>query len=255
MTEPIVSLITVSYNSKEYLTKSLEMLKKQDYPFIESIIIDGGSTDGSIDIIKDFSKEFSDLYEGRRRTCTWRSESDEGAYYALNKGLEMATGDIIGCYWDMYATEHTITDIVNTIINENADGAHGDLVYVDDNGRIVRNWREGNGTIRQGWMPGHPTLYLKKEIYDRYGRYDTSYKISSDYEFMVRCLKDGQVRLSYIPEQLIKMFYGGMSSAGIKSYLKSVKEVYRALTSNKVRPAFLIVCRRTIRTVLQFVEK
>ena len=165
----LVSVITVSYNSIDNLRKSLELLKRQDYPYIESIIIDGGSTDGTREYIEEFASEFKQTSEKVSRTCKWISEQDRGLYDAINKGIDMATGALIGCYWDMYANDHVISDMVGTIVCEKTDGVHGDLLYVDGNGKTVRKWRTGQGMIRQGWMPGHPTLYLKREVYETYG--------------------------------------------------------------------------------------
>lgn len=249
MSRPSVSVITVSYNSGENLARSLDMLKAQDYPFIESIIVDGGSTDGSVDVIKEFAEAFEN---GEGHTCKWVSEPDEGLYYALNKGLDMATGDIIGCYWDLYATEHSLSDLVDAIITQGKDGVHGDLVYMDENEKVVRDWRTGNGRIREGWMPGHPTLYLKREVYDRFGKYSTDLGLSADFEFMVRCLKDEEVELAYVPKLVIKMFYGGISHSDKRAYWNSIKEAYRALKMNDVHPALWIIILRTVRTVFQF---
>ena len=252
MTKPLVSVITVAYNSLDDLKKSLPLLKEQDYPYIESIIIDGYSQDGSIDLIKEFADEFESSAGGHARKCRWISEKDGGIYDAINKGIRMASGDVIGCYWDMYASDHVISDIVDAIMREDTDGAHGDLLYVDDDGGIVRKWKVGQGGIRTGWLPGHPTMYLKRHVYETYGVYDTKYRIASDYEFMVRCLKDGNVHLSYIPEVLIRMPYGGTSNRSMGAYWRSTKESYKALKENGVRPAGWIILLRILRTLKQF---
>lgn len=252
---PVISIITVSYNSINNLRISLGLLKKQDYPFIESIIIDGCSTDGSREYIERFAREFVYESDDISHSCKWISEKDSGLYDAINKGIDMASGDIIGCYWDMYETDHVISDMVDIILSENTDGVHGDLLYVDENGKTVRKWKTGQGNIRHGWMPGHPTLYLKSEIYEKYGHYNTEYRISADFEFMVRCLKDGDVKLSYIPHVLIRMFYGGTSNNGLAAYMDSTKEAYLALKSNHVKPAGWIVFLRILKTIMQFQMK
>ena len=252
VTKPLVSIITVAYNSVDDLKRSLPLLMAQDYPNIESIIIDGGSVDGSLDYISEFANKFERSAEDNVRKCKWISEKDDGIYSAINKGIGMASGEIIGCYWDMYSSEHVISDIVKVICDEKTDGAHGDLLYVDDEGRTVRKWKVGQGTIRTGWLPGHPTMYLKRYVYETYGVYDTDYRIASDYEFMVRCLKDGNVHLSYIPKVLIRMPYGGTSNNSIGAYWKSTSESYRALKKNRVKPALWIVFLRILRTLLQF---
>jgi glycosyltransferase len=134
---------------------------------------------------------------------------------------------------------------------EGCVGAHADLVYKDGD-RIVRSWHMGEGQLRQGWMPGHPTLFLKREIYEKYGSYDTRYRCAADYEFMVRFLKDNKNRLAYVPETLVAMFYGGTSNAGLSNYLVSFREGYLALRRNGVKFPFLITVRRTLRVLRQF---
>ena len=163
----------------------------------------------------------------------------------------MATGDIVGCYWDVYAADNVISRIVKAIKEENTDGAHGDLVYLDE-GRIVRYWKMGQGKIRQGWMPGHPTLYLKREVYEKYGLYKEHYRCSGDYEFMVRCLKDEKVKLSYIPDVLVQMFYGGLSTNSKEAYKRSIKEGIAALKENEVEHPYWITFRRMLTTSKQF---
>lgn len=239
-----VSIITVTYNNDSNLKKTLDALLRQDYDEIESIIIDGGSTDHSVEIIKKFEKRF-------RGTVKWVSEKDNGLYNALNKGLGMVTGDIIGCYWDEYATDDTISKIVKKIQTENCDGAHGDLIIVDGD-KTVRYWKMGEGKIKNGWMPAHPTLYLKKEVYEKYGIYKENYKCSADYEFMVRSLKDGSVKLAYIPEILIRMFYGGVSTNGFSAYKQSINESVRALKENGFKHPYYVILKRVMKTIGQF---
>ncbi len=247
--EKIVSIITVNYNNLENLKKSLKSLMSQTYPRIESIIVDGGSTDGSVDYIKQFAHEFA---ENGDRTCKWVSEPDEGLYYALNKGIEMATGDIVGCLWDEYCSVESLQKLVCQMESEDADGVHGDLVYVDENGKVVRDWKTGRGTIKGGWMPGHPTLLLKKEVYDKYGSYDTSYVSAADYEFMVRSLTDESVKIAYLPERVIRMAYGGLSTSSKKAYMRSILESHKALAKNKVRFPWLVIFKRILKTIGQF---
>lgn len=243
-----VSVITISYNSKEHIKLTLQALKKQDYPCVESIIVDGGSTDGTVDVIK----EFVDTFKGQVK---WVSEKDRGPHHALNKGIQMASGDIIGFCFDLFSNRHVISDMVKKMETEHTDGVHGDLVYIGKDGEIVRYWKMGQGTIRTGWMPAHPTLYLKKEIYEQYGLYDERYHCSGDYEFMVRILKDRNCRLSYIPKVLIRMFYGGISTNGLQAYGTSIKESYLALRRNKIRFPACIILLRIVRTMGQFSGK
>lgn len=241
-----VSIITTTYNDSESLKKTILQVKAQDYPNIEYIIVDGASTDDTLEVIKEAKEFFGDRLK-------WISEKDGGIYDAINKGLKMATGDYIGTCFDRFAAPDVISKMVAVMEKEGTDGVHGDLDYTDGD-KIVRKWRQGQGKIKDGWMPGHPTLYLKKEVYETYGLYKTDYRISADYEFMIRILKDDQVKLSYLPEVLIKMSHGGTSTKSLGAYLEGMKEGHRALKENHVRFAALVDIRRTLRVLTQFVK-
>ena len=244
---PKVSIITTTYQDADNLSKIIDRVKDQDYPDIEYIIVDGASKDHTLDVIKEAEQFFGERLR-------WISEPDRGIYDAINKGLKMATGDIIGLMFDTFTTEHVISQMVDVMLKEGTDGVHGDINYVDGD-RIVRKWRMGQGSIRTGWMPGHPTLYLKREVYETYGFYKEDYRIAADYEFIVRILKDKKVTLSYIPEVLVNMFYGGTSTGGLSNYVDSFRESLRALRENDVHFAFFINILRTFRVLFQFVRK
>ena len=253
MSNKVISIVTTTYQDVEHLKKVVEGIKKQDYPRIEYIIVDGGSKDGTVDYLKELEKDFS--YGWPERRVRWISEKDEGIYDALNKGIRMATGDLIGPMFDQFANPHVLSDMVSVIEEEDSDGVHGDLYYVDEEVNPVREWKMGNTkTIRDGWMPAHPTLYLKKEVYDRFGVYKTNYRIAADYEYMIRILKNNDVRLSYIPRVLVHMFYGGTSSGGLSNYMLSFKEGKRALEENDIKGAFFITVKRTLLVLKQFVQ-
>lgn len=241
-----VSIITTTYNDCESLKKTIEQIKAQDYPNIEYIIVDGLSKDDTPKVIKEAEEHFGERLK-------WISEKDKGIYDAINKGLKLATGDYIGLCFDQFASNDVISKMVAIMEKEGTDGVHGDLDYMDGE-RIVRKWRQGQGNIRTGWMPGHPTLYLKKEVYEKYGLYKTDYRISADYEYMIRILKDGEVKLSYIPEVLIKMAHGGTSTNGLGAYLEGLKEGHRALCENGVRFAFVTDFLRILRVLGQFIK-
>lgn len=244
-TFPKVSVVTTTYNDIENLKRILAEVKKQTYPNIEHIIVDGGSTDGTVELLK----ELEEKEPGR---ISWMSEKDNGIYDAINKGIRMATGDIVGCCFDRYADEGVLMRMVETMEKEGTDGVHGDLCYMDGD-RIVRKWHQGQGVIRSGWMPGHPTLYLKKEVYDRFGLYRTDYRISGDYEFMVRILYRKEVTLSYLPEILIYMSHGGTSTNSLGAYVESMMEGHRALVENHVPFAWVTDLCRVVRVLSQFV--
>lgn len=250
MQHPKVSIVTAIYNDKENLKRIIRQIQSQDYDNIESIIVDGSSTDGTLEVIREAEKSFRE--EGRE--LKWISEPDQGIYDAINKGIQLATGEILGCCFDQFAASDVLTKMVSIMEREGTDGVHGDLYYMDGE-KIVRHWHQGQGKIRYGWMPGHPTLYLRREIYETYGYYKTDYRISADYEFMIRILKDEKVKLSYLPEVLIYMSHGGTSTNSLGAYLEGMKEGHRALRENGVRFAWFTDLCRTLRVLVQFVKK
>lgn len=247
MENPKVSIITTTYNDKENLKKIIAQVKKQDYDNIEYVIVDGGSTDGTREVIAEAEAYFGDRLK-------WISEKDKGIYDAINKGIRLSTGDILGCCFDQYAGPDVISKMVAIMEKEGTDGVHGDLYYMEGD-KVVRYWHQGQGNIRYGWMPGHPTLYLKKSVYDKYGLYKTDYRISADYEFMIRILKNKKVKLSYLPEVLIYMSHGGTSTNSLGAYLAGMKEGHRALRENGVRFAWFTDLCRTLRVLAQFIKK
>ena len=247
MENPKVSIITTTYNDKENLKKIIAQVKKQDYDNIEYVIVDGGSTDGTREVIAEAEAYFGDRLK-------WISEKDKGIYDAINKGIRLSTGDILGCCFDQYAGPDVISKMVAIMEKEGTDGVHGDLYYIEGD-KVVRYWHQGQGNIRFGWMPGHPTLYLRKSVYDKYGLYKTDYRISADYEFMIRILKDDKVKLSYLPEVLIYMSHGGTSTNSLGAYLAGMKEGHRALRENGVRFAWFTDLCRTLRVLAQFAQK
>ncbi len=246
-TLPKVSVITTTYNDAANLRNIMDQVAKQDYENMEYIIVDGGSTDETMELIRQM--------EGRMPgKVKWMSEPDKGIYDAINKGIRMATGDIIGTCFDRYADDNVISRMVAIMELEGTDGVHGDLYYMEGD-KVVRTWKQGQGSIRSGWMPGHPTLYLRREVYDRFGVYKTNYRIAADYEFMVRILHGRKVTLSYLPEILIYMSHGGTSTNSLGSYVESLKEGHRALTENEVSFAWFTDLCRIVRVLLQFVKR
>lgn len=245
-----VSLLVTVYNVKKTLPVTIRSIEEQDYPDLEVVIVDGGSTDGTLELIKAFAartKERADL------SVCWVSEPDDGLYDAMNKAFRMSTGDVIAVCNDKLCKPNAVSLFVSAIEQggERCAGAHADLVYVEGE-RVVREWRMGRGRLSEGWMPGHPTLFLRRGIYETYGLYDTSYHCAADYEFMVRFLKDEENELAYVPDILVAMFYGGTSNAGLRNYLISFREGYLALRKNKVPHPLLITLRRTLRVLSQF---
>ena len=239
-----VSLILTTFNSMDNIEKTLRSIEAQDYPAIEVVIKDGGSTDGTIDVIERYQRD-------SRNCVKWESRKDSGIYDAMNQGYELSSGDVIVFFNDEFVDAYAVSSMIHVLEkNPTCVGAHADLVYMDGE-RVVRSWNMGQGAIGQGWMPGHPTLFLKREVYEKYGLYNTSFKVAADYEFMVRFLKDEENQLAYLPKTIVSMFYGGTSNGGL-GYFVSLIEGHRALIMNGVKRASLIDIKRSIRVLRQF---
>jgi glycosyltransferase len=186
------------------------------------------------------------------------SEKDYGIYDALNKGISAASGDIIGFVHsdDFLASSDIINDIVSMMKTESLDGVYGNLQYVDkiNTKKIIRNWKSCHfktGLLKNGWMPPHPTLFLKREVYQKYGLFDVSYRISADYDFMLRIFKDSELKFGYLPKVITKMRVGGASNRSIKNIIEKSKEDYRAIKSNNIGD-FLTLIRKNTSKLKQF---
>jgi len=235
-----VSIITATYNSAKTLEVCKASVLNQDFKNIEYIIIDGNSKDQTKAIIKASAASCD--------TIKWISEPDNGIYDALNKGVSLATGDIVGFVHsdDMLADNTIISKIVNQFKSTNVDGVYGDLQYVEKQNteKVIRNWKSCEFTpslLKKGWMPAHPTLFLKKEVYDKHGTFDLSYTIAADYDFMLRVLKDESLCFSYLPTVITKMRVGGASNRSLKNIIKKSREDYRAATTSKIGGFFTIL--------------
>lgn len=241
-----VSFILTTFNCVDHLQETMESILAQDYPAIEIVVKDGQSTDGTKELIESYARELGNK-------LIWKSFADRGIYDAMNQGYQMSQGDIIVFFNDVLVHKSVVSHMVQAIesAGDNCIGAHADLIYADGD-KVVRYWQMGEGKIKQGWMPGHPTLYLKREVYEQYGLYDTSYQCSADYEFMVRALAGREWQLAYVPETIVRMFYGGTSTQGLNSYFISLKEAHKGLKNNGTKGALLTDLRRTWRVLMQF---
>lgn len=245
-----ISIITATFNSENSLKETLNSLFNQDYNNIESIIIDGNSTDSTLGIVERF--------HNKSKNIKLISEPDDGIYDALNKGLALATGDLIGFVHsdDLLASSEVISELVSEIQNENLDGVYGDLQYVDkeNTNKIIRFWKSCEfkpNLLREGWMPPHPTLFLKKEVYEKYGLFDLSFNISADYDFMLRVLNDSELKFGYLPKVITKMRVGGTSNRSLENIIKKTREDYRAIKINKIGN-FLTLIRKNTSKLKQF---
>ncbi|MBK3333194.1 glycosyltransferase [Persephonella atlantica] len=246
---PLVSVITVVYNGERYIEGTIQSVINQTYPNIEYIIIDGGSTDRTIDIIKNY-EDYIDY---------WISEPDNGIYDAMNKGLESATGDIIGFLNsdDFYASNNTIEKVVKEFIAQKVDSVYGDLIYVNskDTSKIIRYWKSKpykRGLFKKGWHPPHPTFFVKKEVYEKYGVFNLKFKIAADYELMLRFLEKYQISSSYISEVLVKMRIGGKSNKNIKNIIQANIESYKAWKENGLKTNPILFLAKPISKIFQY---
>jgi glycosyltransferase len=224
-----ISVITITYNSEKTLHDTIQSVLGQSYPDIEYIIVDGKSKDSTCDIIRSYGE----------RITKFVSEKDKGLYDALNKGIGMATGDVVGFLHsdDIYASTETVKLIAEAFSRFNVDAVYGDLVYVDqeDTNRIIRFWRAGKFSRRRaltGWMPPHPTFYVKREVYEKYGGFNTTFRISSDYESILRFLVRFRITTFYIPLILVRMRVGGESNKSLKNVIRKSREDLRAMHTN-----------------------
>ena len=250
-----ISIITATYNSLETLPTTLKSIVEQNYENIECVVIDGKSTDGTLKIIYKYQIDNPDI------SFKIISEKDSGIYDALNKGIFNATGDIIGFLHsdDMLASSNILTKIAEEFIKTDVNGVYGDLQYVnrDNTNNVIRYWKSKKfhpKLIKQGWMPAHPTLFLKREVYKSQGYFDLSYKIAADYDLMLRILKDQTLKFSYLPTVITKMRLGGASNKSIKNIIKKTMEDYHAIRSNNIGGVITLLLKN-ISKIKQFLIK
>jgi len=226
-----ISVITAVLNRAGTLGEALRSVHSQRWPNVEHIVIDGGSTDGTLAVLAAHKAGIAKIV----------SEPDQGLYEALNKGIRASSGDVIGFMHadDAFASPEALTRIASAFEDPAVGAVYGDLVYVKkgDASRVVRYWRAGQyqrTQLTQGWMPPHPTFYVRKDVYSRFGVFDTRYRIAADYENMLRILWRGRVQAAYIPQVLVRMRMGGMSNTSLFNILYKSREDYAALRQNGI---------------------
>jgi glycosyltransferase len=226
-----VSIITVTHNSAKYLQECIDSVVQQTYSNIEHIVIDANSTDGTIEIIQQYSNHIA----------KWVSEDDKGMYDAINKGMKMATGDIIGILNsdDILASKNVIKQIVNCFQENKVDSLYGDLVYVDQKNtkKIIRYWKGlsySRFRFNYGWMPAHPTFYFRSDLLSDLGGYESHYFTAADYEFMARYLYRYRISSKYLPLLIVKMRVGGASNRNIMNRLRANRRDYLAMKINNI---------------------
>ena len=246
-----ISIITATYNSAVTITDTMRSIAEQDHPNIEHIIIDGGSSDDTVTIVRAFP-----------HVAKVVSEKDKGIYDAMNKGIAIATGDIIGILNsdDVYTHEKVLSKIASAFADPAIDVVYADLQYVDaeNTNRTIRTWKAGNyrpGLFYYGWMPPHPTFFVRKKVYAAAGTFNISLRSSADYELMLRILLRNKARAGYIPEILVRMRAGGQSNATLKNRVMANREDRMAWQLNGLKPYFFTLYLKPLRKISQFIIK
>jgi glycosyltransferase involved in cell wall biosynthesis len=225
---PKVSIITAVFNGADMIAECIDSVSAQTHHDIEHIVIDGSSTDGTVEIVK----------KNRHRVAMLVSEPDEGIYDAMNKGLKLATGEIVAMLNsdDLYAGSSSVSNMVRFIIEGGLDAAYADLVYVDRNNpaKVTRFWRAGpfrKGAFRYGWVPPHPTFFCRRRIYEEYGYFRSHLQIAADFELMLRLMEKHAVKVGYLPEVLVKMRTGGKANrlVGITQGNREILDAFHKL--------------------------
>ena len=226
-----ISGVTAVFNRVATVADALASVKSQAWPSVEHIVIDGGSNDGTLAILRACDDQLAVMI----------SEPDGGIYDALNKGIALATGDVVGFLHadDVFESPDVLSKVAAAFEDPEVDAVYGDLVYTrrNDPGQVVRYWRAGAfepGCLERGWMPPHPTFYVRRPVYQRLGLFDTRYRISADYESILRLLMHGGVRPRYLPQVLVRMRLGGASNQSLGSLLRKSREDYAAMRQNGV---------------------
>ncbi|MCW3102600.1 MAG: hypothetical protein JWO09_1040 [Bacteroidetes bacterium] len=244
-----VSIITVCYNSASTIESTILSVLSQDHKDIEYIIVDGLSKDNTLQVAEKYSSRISKII----------SEKDDGIYFAINKGIALATGEIIGILHadDFYTDDKVISKIVKAFSEQKTDTVYGDLQYVDreDTSKVKRHWSSGgytHGLFFKGWMPPHPSFFVLKKCYDKFGVFNTTLRSAADYEMMLRLLHRYKCSTTYIPEVLVKMRVGGKSNVSLSNRIKANREDKKAWLLNGLKPGMFTLIRKPLSKLGQF---
>lgn len=246
-----ISIITAVYNREATIAQAIASVRAQTWPHVEHLVIDGASSDNTLAAIEQVRHE-------RMRIV---SEPDKGIYDALNKGISLATGDVIGLMHsdDFFTHERVLEKVADAFSSTTTLAVYGDIDYVSaaDETRIVRRWRSGTyepKKLRYGWMPPHPALYLRREVFEWHGTYDTSFRIAADYDTILRYFSRENLQPVYIPEVLVKMRLGGESNKSLRKLILKTGEDYRALRMNGVGGISALVWKN-LSKIVQFLPE
>jgi glycosyltransferase len=242
------SLITVSFNSEATIRDTIESVVRQSHPQIEYLVIDGGSKDSTVRIVEEY----------RDRIDVFVSEKDKGIYDAMNKGIRMASGDVIAFINsdDFYADSDVLARVNAVFESTGVDCLYADLDYVhrQNTDRVIREWRSKpftQGDFRLGWHPAHPTFFVKREVFEKFGGFDEEFRISADYELMLRFLEGRCIRSAYLPSVLVKMRDGGESNRSLLNIIKANIECYRSFKKNKLPASPMVMIRKPLSKLAQ----
>ncbi|MBI6630740.1 glycosyltransferase family 2 protein [Pontibaca salina] len=246
-----ISVITAVFNRAATIGAAIQSVQSQSYGDIEHVIQDGGSEDGTGEIVKRLANDKTRLV----------SAPDRGIYDAINRGIARASGEVIGLMHsdDVYASDEVLQKVAQALKQPEIDGVYGDLIYVSasEPQKVIRRWVSGTyhpARLKRGWMPPHPTLYLRRAVFEKFGLYDASFEIAADYDAMLRYLGTGQIKLAYIPEVLVKMRVGGESNRSLGRIIQKSREDYRALRRNKVGGAGTLFMKNASKFT-QFIDR
>lgn len=244
-----LTIITACYNASSTIADTLKSISNQSYQNIEHIIIDGSSTDDTLKIVQQFP-----------HVSTIISEKDGGIYHAMNKGIGLCTGEVVGILNadDVYAHEDVISKVADLFKDASVDAIYGDLVFVDQQhpDKITRTWKAGSYHFKQfynGWMPPHPTFFVRRSLYQQYGKFNTTLTSAADYELMLRFLLKHKIKLAYLPETMVRMRQGGKSTASLKNRLIANKEDHLAWKINGLKPHPFTLILKPLRKIKQFI--
>lgn len=247
----LVSIITVSFNAASTIRDTIESVLTQNDIALEYIVVDGGSTDGTIEMVHSYEERISHFV----------SEPDQGIYDAMNKGIALASGDIIGILNadDIYADTHVLNNVA-AAFTDGIEGVYANLVYVDaaDTRKVTRTWVSGaysDGAFKRGWMPPHPTFFVRRSVYERFGRYSMTLHSAADYEFMLRVIHKHKIQLAYLNRVIIKMRAGGKSNASLRNRLNANREDRMAWTMNDLKPGMFTLVRKPLSKLGQFLRR
>lgn len=243
-----ISLITISFNAVNSIQRCMDSVFNQTYPHVEYIVIDGNSSDGTRQLI---SQNAANIH-------FFKSEPDRGIYDALNKGISYATGDVIGVLHadDYFANPNVLNEIAAFFALNEADLLYADLDYVNGKGKLVRRWRSGNydrKKFRWGWMPPHPTCYVKRNLFEDWGGYDPVYGTAADYELMLRFMYVKAAKVSYLNKVIVKMTTGGVSNRSLENRVKAWQSDFRAMKDHKLSNPLVGIMLKPLRKVVQFI--